>query len=263
MGKLICLVLAGTLFLGPLAARKPNKRDVDFFILEEIFPHITFGGPWSTTVTLLNIEDLLAVFPLRFWTTDGQPWQVFVEGVGTSSEFTVTLPPGGSIDIVLPSPGPDIETGWAEIEQPLEATVAGHAIFTDRTEGRPIFEAVVPLGTSVDDQFFLLFDNTNFNNRRHILWFFCSGFAPVHQQVGWTFFQDSLRLDPTGTPVRGRSGRDAGLTQAAHVRLVNSALRGMAGKSHQDRRPRGPFSHPAGRPKPSQRDRFRTFSSYS
>ena len=164
MGKLLCLVLAGTLFLGPLAARKPNKRDVDFFILEEIFPHITFGGPWSTTVTLLNIEDLLAVFPLRFWTTDGQPWQVFVEGVGTSSEFTVTLPPGGSIDIVLPSPGPDVETGWAEIEQPLETTVAGHAIFTDRTEGRSIFEAVVPLGTSVDDQFFLLFDNTNFNN---------------------------------------------------------------------------------------------------
>ena len=49
----------------------------------------------------------------------------------------------------LVSPGSQIQTGWAEIEQPIGTVIGGHAVFRDNGgPGRPIpFEAVVPLST--------------------------------------------------------------------------------------------------------------------
>ncbi len=82
----------------------------------EIMPHIAVGGVWSTTLTLVNTGDEMITFPLRFWTPTGDPWEVFVEGLGTASEFSITLPAGGALDLALPSQDEIIRTGWAEID---------------------------------------------------------------------------------------------------------------------------------------------------
>ena len=153
-----------SLFCFLALASEPPKKKLNFFSDEEVVPHIAVGGVWTTTLTFLNVGGGAGVFLLRFWTTQGQPWEVFVEGLGRFSEFTISLSAGGSIDLVLPSQEPDIQTGWAEIDQPSATRIAGHAIFTDRTEGRPPFEAVVPLTTWRDNQFMLPFDNSGGNN---------------------------------------------------------------------------------------------------
>ena len=156
--------LVASVFCFLALAGEPPKKKLDFFSDEEVVPHIAVGGVWTTTLTFLNVGGGAGVFPLRFWTPQGQPWEVFVEGLGRFSEFTISLPAGGSIDLVLPSQEPDIQTGWAEIDQPSATRIAGHAIFADRTEGRPPFEAVVLLTTWRDNQFMLPFDNSGGNN---------------------------------------------------------------------------------------------------
>ena len=127
-------------------------------------PHIAAGGVWTTAVTLVNTGDSMADFPLRFFTPTGAPWEVFVEGLGTASEFPISLAAGNAIDLVLPSRDEIIRTGWAEIDQPVGSALGGHAIFTDQTPGRPVFEALVPLVDGGDNEFLLPFDNTNGNN---------------------------------------------------------------------------------------------------
>ena len=126
-----------------------NRKDLAFFLVQEVFSHIAVGGVWSTTLTLINLGLETAEFPIRFWTTNGQPWTVVPTGINPGAAYTVTLGPVAFLDIELLSDGPTIRTGWAEIEQPSNSVIGGHAIFRDGGgPGRPIpFEAVVPLST--------------------------------------------------------------------------------------------------------------------
>jgi hypothetical protein len=156
----ISWLLAGMFLCTPLLAQ-PSKG-IGFFLVEEIFPHIAVGGVWSTELTFINLGNETAAFPLRFFKPDGKPWVVSILGAGPArSSFALSLQPGISLVLALPSNGSDIATGWAEIEQPSNTSIGGHAIFTDRTSGRPVFEAVVPLSDWGDNDFFMPFDNTN------------------------------------------------------------------------------------------------------
>src|SRR5690606_19010369 len=133
--RLIALTALGV-FTALAAENQP--KNVTFSPYDQAFPHIALGGVWSSVVTLVNLDpDDEAVFTLRFYKTDGTPWLLTIPGLGTNSEFPVVLPPEGSAVYKPDSPGAEIETGWAVIDQPVDAQVAGHIIFTDATEGRP------------------------------------------------------------------------------------------------------------------------------
>ncbi len=164
MTRISVWFLAGVLLGVPAGGQEKGSKNIDFFLLEEVIPHVAIGGVWSTTITFVNLSDIGLTFPLDFWTTGGDPWAVFVEGIGNSSTFTVTVPKNGSVTVIFPSVSAQIKTGWAQIEQPNGGTIAGHAIFTDSTPGRPLFEAVVPITTLFDDDFRMPFDNSNGNN---------------------------------------------------------------------------------------------------
>jgi hypothetical protein len=156
--RLIALASLGIL---PALAAENQPKNVAFTPHAQAFPHIAIGGVWSSEMTLVNLDpDDEAAFTLRFYKTDGSPWLLTIPGLGTNSEYDIVLPPEGSAVYKPDSPGVQIETGWAVIDQPVDAQVAGHIIFTDGTEGRPPFEAVVPL--SSDSEFYLSipFDNT-------------------------------------------------------------------------------------------------------
>lgn len=159
--RLIAFVALGT--LSALAA-ETEQKNIDFNPDAQVFPHVAIGGVWSSEMTLVNLDpDDEAVFTLRFYKPDGSPWLMTIPGLGTNSAFDIVLPPEGSAVYKPDSPGVDIETGSAVIDQPSDAQVAGHIIFTDQTEGRPVFESVVPL--SSDSEFYLSmpFDNTTGN----------------------------------------------------------------------------------------------------
>lgn len=148
----------------PALAAETQQKDVAFLPDAQVFPHLAIGGVWSSEMTLVNLDpDDEAVFTLRIYKPDGTPWTLTIPGLGTNSEFPIVLPPEGSAIYKPDWPGEEIETGWAVIDQPVDAQVAGHIIFSDVTEGRPPFESVVPL--SSDSEFYLSmpFDNTTNN----------------------------------------------------------------------------------------------------
>ena len=162
-----------TLIIGVacLGAEADGQEDLSFFF-QQNFPHIAVGGPWSTRLTFVNVGSNATEFPLAFFKQNGEPWAVTTADGETQSVFMLSLPLFGSMDIELPSPGPEIQIGWAQIVQPANSTIAGHAIFRDNGgPGRPIpFEAVVPLSlfsegdSGIAPGFrvtFLPFDNTN------------------------------------------------------------------------------------------------------
>lgn len=146
--------------LSALAA-ETEQKNIDFNPDAQVFPHVAIGGVWSSEMTLVNLDpDDEAAFTLRFYKPDGTPWLMTIPGLGTDSQFGIVLPPEGSAVYKPNSPGVNIETGSAVIDQPPDAQIAGHIIFTDSTAGRPVFESVVPL--SSDSEFYLSmpFDNT-------------------------------------------------------------------------------------------------------
>ena len=151
---LACLFLLSI----PLAAQPAGSGKS--FLVEEVFPHIAVGGVWSTELTFVNLGSEPAAFPLRFFKPDGSPWPVQVGTGSPGSVFVITTQPGVASMISLQPKGPEIETGWAEIEQPTSTSIGGHAVFSDQTPGRPVFEAIVPLARWNDTDFLMPFDNT-------------------------------------------------------------------------------------------------------
>lgn len=154
------LILVVALVAAALPGAEPEKP-LDFFLTQEVFPHIAIGGAWSTSITLVNLEAVATQFPLHFWATNGEPWVVTDTVTGISaSTFSVTLEALQYITVELASPGSETRTGWAEVEQPIGSTIGGHAIFRDAGgPGRPIpFEAVVPLSTFAEGSTSLLDD---------------------------------------------------------------------------------------------------------
>ena len=133
-------------------ADSPPKSDLIFMGEHRVFPHIAVGGGWTTEISLVNMGNSPAEFPIRFFRTDGQPWPIqTTEGVIDGGIARVVV---GSRTVltVLHVGGAQVETGWALISPPEGAAIAGHAIFRDNGgPGRPIpFEAVVPLSSVIE-----------------------------------------------------------------------------------------------------------------
>jgi hypothetical protein len=145
MRKVLILLLLVAVALPLPAAEK--QKDLTFFLLERLFPHIAIGGVWSSTMILMNLDGVAADTRVEFFKPDGTPWQVTDAEGNTFSALDITLGALEMLIIELPSRGPDVETGWAQVEQPDNATIGGQLIFRDNGGvGRPIpFEAVVPL----------------------------------------------------------------------------------------------------------------------
>jgi hypothetical protein len=91
------------------------------------FAQIAYGGSWQTTFTLLNLSSTgLASVTLNFFGDDGSPLKAPVQGSGNTSSYTFTIPPSGSLNVV----------------------VRGQGSFRFLLPGGAISEAVVPLSAS-------------------------------------------------------------------------------------------------------------------
>lgn len=130
--------LCTTLAFG--AEQQDEGRKSDFNAIHQVFPHVAIGGVWSSEITIVNLDaENDAEFPLRFFRPDGEPWVMTIPGLGTNSEWLINLAPGESAVYTPDWPGEDIETGWGQIEQPDDAQIAGHIIFSDGTPDRPVY----------------------------------------------------------------------------------------------------------------------------
>ncbi len=122
-----------------------------------MIPQIVDGAGWSTSILLVNTDAEAAPFTLKFWQPDGTPLPVTLEGAGSVSEFSDTIPVGGIR--VLKTAGPDwaVAQGWAEI---IAARSIGGAEIFSQTSMNGNSEASVPIAPTLGRRFLLPFDDT-------------------------------------------------------------------------------------------------------
>jgi len=112
------------------------------------FAQIAYGGSWQTTFTLLNLSSTdLASVTLTFFGDDGSPINAPVQGSGNTASYTFTIPPSGSLNVVLANSDPTTTQGWASMSV-SSGIVRGQGSFRFLLPGGAISEAVVPLSTS-------------------------------------------------------------------------------------------------------------------
>lgn len=158
--RLLCIssLAAGIAFCANDGQLKP--RQLQLLPGRSIIPHVVGGGPWTTTITLMNVGNVQASFHLWFHGSTGQPRQEFTfEGIGKAYVVSGTIAVGGSTTIaILGGSGIPEAQGWADLE--TEDDLAGMAIFRQVVAGRPDYEAVVPFGYDSNRHMVFPFDNT-------------------------------------------------------------------------------------------------------
>jgi hypothetical protein len=133
----------------PVAPSRPERLTNT----NPFFPHFQYLAEFGdgefanvrfqTTLLLANtgIDSFLTIF---FFDGEGQPMDVTLEGLGTSSKFDLTLERGQSLHLRSPGQGP-LKVGHARIE--ALPKVVGTAVFagTDPRTGTLMYEAGIPL----------------------------------------------------------------------------------------------------------------------
>ena len=150
---------------------------------------IVGGGPWITTITLVNLSGGSAPYALHFIGDDGQP-MTLATTAGTGSVLNGTLSSGAST-IIETNGATDapFQQGWAYVETLQNVPLAGSAVFRLTLPNSPVYEASLPLDSDAHYQYGLPFDHVDAN----------TGFALANSysnqplRVTMTFF------DETGT----------------------------------------------------------------
>jgi hypothetical protein len=123
-----------------------------------IVPQVADGGGWDTTIILVNTDSEPAPFTLRLWQPDGEPLLLPLEGIGGVSQYSDTIPVGGTRILQTAGRDPAVSAGWAEViaERSIGATV----IFRQHRAGSDSEATVVPI-PPLDGGFRLPFDNAD------------------------------------------------------------------------------------------------------
>lgn len=153
--KRIGLPSAFAMVLMAIFAYGESPRKVNISSLDDVIPQLVVGGGWSTSITLVNIDEGAVSVPIKYFDGNGQPW--VPRGLPTAP---INIPAKGTVTINTAEDG-DLQQGWAQLDFPCCPDVSGYAIFKQRVAGRPDLEAVVPLADSYSQRSVLMFDNTN------------------------------------------------------------------------------------------------------
>jgi len=122
-------------------------------------PQFVFGGGWSTALYFSNTTGAAASLQVNFFSNDGAPLSVPLNGIGSVSARTISLGPGGTVILEAPDGG-DLVAGWAEATLPVG--MIGYAVVRQSIPGRPDQEAVLPLTTESSQTADFAYDDVNF-----------------------------------------------------------------------------------------------------
>jgi Putative binding domain, N-terminal len=126
----------------------------------QVISQIATGPSWKTTIMLVNADSVAAKFSLNFWGQDGSPVQMPLDDGSNGTTYNGTIPLGGMK--VIATAGASLKStiqGWVEVVS--QQQIGGLAIFRQRVDGRPEFEAASPLSATAGGDFLLPFDNTD------------------------------------------------------------------------------------------------------
>lgn len=138
--------------------------------MTDTMPQFVHGGgdvgKWFTSITLVNFRPAAVSVPVNFYADGGAPLEVPVVGRGRVSSLNLDIPAGGTVTIATDQDSTDpLTTGFARITVPCPSAsecgdIGGSAVFTQKVPGRPDFESVVPLLSSLAGKYVVPFDNT-------------------------------------------------------------------------------------------------------
>jgi hypothetical protein len=128
----------------------------------KIIPQVTDGGPWQTTVVVINTGQTMANACLSFFQDTGNgatsAWPLqMANGVSYQS---IQLQPGSLIFLQTLGTAPTLTQGWAQLT--ADAGVEAFAIFKERVPGRQDQEGTAP-AVSAGQDILVPFDNTGGN----------------------------------------------------------------------------------------------------
>ena len=125
-----------------------------------VLSQIVDGGPWQTTVVMVNTSGQSATGSLQFYAETGSagattPWNLALSGLANPSSFA--LAPGQSLSVKTPGTGSQTGVGWGLLV--ADAAVQSYAVFTLRLPGQPTVEGTA-IGTASGNRVLVPFDNT-------------------------------------------------------------------------------------------------------
>jgi len=149
---------------GPVrsALRRLGGRDRTRY--KTVVPHITIGGPWNTSIHILNPSSSPVSVAVDFWSDAGGPLVLPLDVTsGGKSEARETaslresLLPFASLAVLTTVDKPEQQTGWAGIVTSRQLT--GYSVFHHKLPDGLHSQEAVPLGLGGRQSFFLLYDN--------------------------------------------------------------------------------------------------------
>ena len=148
-------------------AAEPTMKDVGSLTTfsSQVIPLVIEGEGWNQKIILNNVDErgTAAIGTLKFFRANGDPWEIELQGQGSSSVFLINLQPGqvAIYETFVRSHGQIL--GWAFID--LEIAGLGdlfsQTVFRKKTAGRPDLMTSVVAGHGSFDKVHIFFDNSD------------------------------------------------------------------------------------------------------
>ena len=119
---------------------------------------IADGGPWQTTMILVNTGATPAPFSLQFAQPDGTPWSLPFAGTTGATEYSDVIPAGGSRILQTNGTAGAVTRGWGQLV--TSGSIAGTTILRQQLAADRDSEGSAPLNPPGLRNFVLPFDNT-------------------------------------------------------------------------------------------------------
>lgn len=131
-----------------------------------ILPFLAYGGGWYSALYLANTTDAPATVAVQFYRDDGADLSVPLTGIGPVSNYTVSIPARGAINLEAPNSG-GLQRGWAKATLPTGVT--GYGLFRQSVSGRADQEAVVPFSEDSRLVGYMVWDDMLFTTSMSVL----------------------------------------------------------------------------------------------
>lgn len=150
----------------PKTTLAQSPRLANFAATDFVFPHLATGGGWETVIVTVNLGTVAMNYNTYFFDQSGKPMAVTIRAsngeIISTSATSSSLPNGASLRVPLIDDGFSTRVGWAAVVyDPAISRLGGYATFRQRVEGRPDFEALVPMSGSSDYRFLLPVDEVS------------------------------------------------------------------------------------------------------
>ncbi len=168
------------------------------------------GGPWTTTITLVNTGSTAAQTRLNFFGDDGNPatlpWTfpqlANASGPTLAATLDRTLNPGAQLVLQTTNSTGTAVAGWAQLlSNGAAGSISGYAVFSAAI-GSSVQDAVAPLETRTASTYVLAFDNTNGNGvgvaLANLTTQPLAATMTLRDDTGATLLSDKITLPTTG-----------------------------------------------------------------